>query len=411
MTGRAISWSLSLTSAVLVVAGVTATFATARLDTNHTASVLGILPIVIPVLAFSVVGGLISASRPGHPIGWLLAVIGALFSLVVGSSSIVHWGLLTGKMSPGFAEWLSIGSNAWVVALGLVGTQLLIRLPDGSLPSPGWRWYSRATALLIVFSTVGMATEPGTVEGVEGTANPLGSETAAQLSAAFFLVILSFVVGIAALVLRYRRSTGHDRAQLRWVAFSGAVFVTMYIVGLSLLSIVDEDSAFGSALTAVIAAGFAALPVGIGFAVLRQRLYDIDVVINRALVYGTLTAMLAGIYLGSVLLLQLSLQGITEGSGLAVAASTLATAALVRPARARIQDIVDRRFYRRKYDAARMVRTFSARMRDQIDLETVQDDLRSMIAETVQPAHVSLWLKNPELVTISGRTNRRQESS
>jgi hypothetical protein len=241
-----------------------------------------------------------------------------------------------------------------------------------------------------------MSTTVERVEGVPGTSNPIGWAAAEPLSSVFFLVILSFPVSVAALVMRYRRSSGRDRAQLRWVAFSGAVFVTVYVVTLLTLAVVNDDTVLGTIVTSFAQVSFAAFPFGIGFAVLRQDLYDIDVVINRALVYGSLTAALAGIYLGSVLLLQLLLDRFTQGSGLAVAASTLATAALVRPARGRIQDAVDRRFFRRKYDAARTLEIFGSRLRDEVDLDALTDDLRTVIAETMQPVHVRVWVRPPE---------------
>jgi hypothetical protein len=203
-------------------------------------------------------------------------------------------------------------------------------------------------------------------------------------------VILSFVGGVAALIARYRRAGSHDRVQLRWVAFGGAVFLAVYVVTLPLNSIVGEQTTAGTAITAVAQVAFAALPISIGYAVLRYRLYDIDTVVNRALVYAALTAALAGAYLGSVLLLQLVL---SPSSDLAVAASTLAVAALFRPARARIQQAVDRRFYRRKYDAVRTVEAFSGRLRDEVDLETLNSELSSVVRDTLQPAHVSVWLR------------------
>ena len=350
----------------------------------------------ITIIAFAVVGGLISARHPGNAIGWLLSTIGLMFALVVASSTGARWGLRGDHLPRGLWEWAAIASNGWVVALGLIGTQLALRLPDGRLPSARWRWFSRLTLVCIAVAVVGMATTQERVEGVRGTANPIGSATLEQLSPVFLLVILSFPVSITALVLRYRRSGGRDRAQLRWVAFSGALFVAVYVVVVTALSFIDDTSTLATVLESVTQVAFAAFPIGIGLAVLRHDLYDIDVVINRALVYGALTATLAATYLGSVLLLQLLLDRFTQGSGLAVAASTLATAALVRPARARIQDSVDHRFFRRKYDATRTLEQFGSRLRDEVDLDTLTDDLRNVVADTMQPAHVRVWVRPQE---------------
>jgi hypothetical protein len=378
------------TSGLLLVAGEAAALDNAG---DRGIDLWSAISFMIPVAAFSVVGGLIGSRRQGDPIGRLLAVIGLLFSLVIACSAISGWGLEAGHLPRNLAEWIIVPANAWVVALGLTGTQLLIRLPDGRLPSARWRWYSRVTIVLIAVSVVGMATQRGRVMEVAGTANPIGAAWAEPLANAFLLVILSFIGGIVGLVMRYRRSTGHERAQLRWVAFSGGAFVMIYIVTLLLGDVLSETTTAGIANTAFSQAAFAALPIGIGFAILRQRLYDIDIVINRALVYGALTAALATTYLGSVLLLQLLLDRFTQGSGLAVAASTLATAALVRPARARIQGAVDRRFFRRKYDAAQTLERFGARVRDEVDLDQLTAELRAAIDETMQPAHVSLWTR------------------
>jgi hypothetical protein len=200
-----------------------------------------------------------------------------------------------------------------------------------------------------------------------------------------FTVVLAIPVCVAGLLLRFRRARGEQRLQLKWFVLTAATFAALLVAGAIL-----NSQAIGQLLILI---GFALIPVGAGVGILKYRLYDIDVVINRTLVYGALTATLAGVYVGSVLLLQLALDSVTSGSSLAVAVSTLGVAALFRPARARIQAVVDRRFYRRKYDAARTLEQFSSRLREQVDLDALGGELRSVVSETMQPAHVSLWLR------------------
>jgi hypothetical protein len=348
-----------------------------------------LISFLIPIGAFAVVGGLISWRQPENRIGRLLGVIGVLWAILVASIGISVWALVTHSLPESVGAWISVGANAWVFALGLTGTQLLVRLPDGELPSPRWRWYSRVTLGLIAVAALGMAAQPGRVLDTEGTSNPVNLPWAEPLAGAFLLVIASFVVGVVALVRRYRRANTHDRAQLRWVAFGGGAFVAVYLVTLPAAG--NDD-----VVTSIAQASFAALPIGIGYAMLRHNLYDIDVVINRALVYGALTATLAALYIVSVLLLQQALSGITSGSNLAIAASTLAVAAAFRPARGRIQAVVDRRFFRSRYDSRRTLDDFSARLRDQVDLAALDAELRGVVAETMQPAHLSLWLRRPD---------------
>jgi hypothetical protein len=196
-------------------------------------------------------------------------------------------------------------------------------------------------------------------------------------------------------VVRYRNAGHEQRQQLKWLAWAVPIVVVFLVASAVVQSDSPSDQAvdLGNALSAV---GLMAVPVSIACAILRSRLYDIDVVINRTLVYGSLTASLAVVYLASVLLLRLAVEPLTGRSDLAVAASTLAVAALFRPLRTRIQTVVDRRFYRRRYDATRTLQSFTGRLRQEVDLETVTADLRSVVRETVQPAHVTLWLRYEE---------------
>jgi hypothetical protein len=242
------------------------------------------------------------------------------------------------------------------------------------------------TTAAIVVSLVGAATAPGPLEGSPAVDNPLGIDVPAIQAVGDIATLLLFpaaLASITSLVVRFRRSSGTERQQIKWVASASLLLPTAVLLGAA----IGQDASWPLVLISLL---FVAIAVTV--AMLRYRLYDIDVVINRALVYGFLTAMLAAVYLGSVLLLQVVLETVTGGSGLAVAASTLGTAALFGPLRRRTQAIVDRRFFRRKYDAAQTLERFGARLRDEVDLDALQVDLRAAAAETMQPAHVTLWI-------------------
>jgi len=383
-----------LASGVLMLASLAATLATP----GPALRVWSTIAFLFPIAASSGAGCLIAWRRPENAIAWILSVIGLLFAIVTACNSISAWGLETGALPRSVGEWIGVGSRFWVPALGLMGTQLLLRFPDGQLLSPRWRAYSRICIALIAMTWVAMSIQPGRVGDVAGTANPLGVEWAKPLESLSTLLLLSFIGAVLSLVLRYRRADSQRRGQLRWIASSAVVFLAVHVVGIALSIALQppEDSLLAVLQVTFSQVAFAGFPVAIGHAVLRHRLYDIDVVINRTLVYGGLTVMLAASYLGSVLLLQLGFSAFTEGSGLAVAASTLATAALFRPLRTRIQATVDRRFYRRKYDAARTLERFGARLRDEVDLNSLGDELRAVVGETMQPTHVSLWLRDAD---------------
>ena len=356
----------------------------------------GGLAFAVAALAFATVGALVVARVPDNRIGWIFCVTGA----IIGVGDLVFQYadqalFISPDRLPGgsIAAWLQ--NFGLPPAFGLLGVALLL-FPDGRLPSRRWRpalWLALAGIGLIV---VGYALRPGPLDDpFAGVSNPFGIAGTFGLMDAlsgFGWMFMGASVGFAALgsAMRLRRSRGLERAQLKWLAFAAA------IAGVAVVS--DVISYFASATginelrNVVLGLGFAVFPVAAGAAILRYRLFDIDVVINRALVYGALTATLAAAYLGSVLLLQLVLAPLTADSGLAIAASTLAVAALFRPARARIQDVVDRRFYRRRYDAARTLEAFSARLREEVDLEAVGRAMRAAVHDTVQPAHLSLWL-------------------
>jgi hypothetical protein len=272
-----------------------------------------------------------------------------------------------------------------------------VLFPTGRPPSPRWRPFIWVFTLDMAVYVVATLLNPGGLYFFPSVDNPIGIEAAGEslqtaVDYASPIVFVSLLIGLVALVLRFRASSGVEREQLKWIVYLAAVFVTL-TPGLIVLGEREVEVAGVLVSDLVFTALICGVPVAVGVAILRHRLYDIDVVIKRTLVYGALTATLAAAYLGSVLLLQLALSPLTEDSDLAIAGSTLAVAALFRPARARIQSAVDRRFYRRRYDVARTLESFGARLRDQVELESLSGELRAVVADTMQPAHVSLWLR------------------
>jgi len=357
--------------------------------------------LVLGALSFSTVGALVAYRRPGNPIGWLLCATGFFEALTAFGGEYGTYALVSGSL-PGevFALWLS--SWTWLAAGSVVLFAFLL-FPDGRLPSPRWRVVAWLYVLVSCLQLAPFALAPGRLpetgeQGLPPVANPFGVDAVAGLSGpvgAFSLPLAVFtgMSPFAALFIRYRRAEGEEgRQQIKWVAYA-VVLLTGAITAVSIWPPLDGSVA-GLVLFFV---GFLSIPTAIGIAILRHRLYDIDLVINRTLVYAVLTAALALVYFGGVASLQLVLRPLTGGeSQLAVVASTLVIAALFSPLRRRIQGFIDRRFYRRKYDAAKTLEVFSSRLRDASNLDQLAPELLAVVSETVQPQHVSFWLREPD---------------
>jgi hypothetical protein len=344
-------------------------------------------------IGYSIVGAIVASRLPESPIGWLFCAIAFIFGVVHLSAEYAAYALLepTRSLLAGEAcAWLT--SWVWVFGLGLV-VFLDLLFPNGRLPSPRWRWFARFTAIVLLPAAILGALSPGLITS-STLRNPFGIEglpNATMPVQAFMYALI--VVGVSSMLARLRHAGRIERQQIKWFAYATVVVIS----GVILKNVVYPPVGVmwvwwvGLVLTAV---GVVSSPIAMGVAIFRYRLYGIDILINRTLVYGSLTATLVAHYFAVVVLLQsLFVVLIGEKSTLAVVASTLVIAALFNPFRGRIQSVVDRRFYRKKYDARKTLESFSTQLRNETDLKALSDDLVGVVRETMQPAHVSLWLR------------------
>ncbi len=354
-------------------------------------------------LAFPTVGALVVARQPANAVGWLF--LGAGLGAPLEDAALGYAALaLEGRASPlpGGALAALIADVVWIPTIALATTLLFLLFPDGRLSSRRWKPLVYIVVALASAYAVGTLLAPGPLYFYPRVDNPLGVDgpnavLRLLVDLPAMLIIPTVVAAAVALGLRFRRSRGDERRQLKWLVYAAGLLAVSAPISIFAAEALGDVEVGGLSVSDVV---FTVLlngvAVAVGIAVLRHRLYDIDLVISRTLVYGGLTATLVVAYLGSVLLLQVALRPITSDSDLAIAGSTLAVAALFRPARRRIQSQVDRRFYRRRYDASRTLERFGARLRDEVDLDSLGSDLRGLVRETVEPAHVSLWLRGPE---------------
>ena len=334
---------------------------------------------------FALVGAIVAGHHPANPIGWLFLAIGLSGALGVISNEYVTYTLVTAPGAlPGGSIAASVSLWSWWPAYGLVPLVLLL-FPDGYLLSPRWRWAAWLAAGGVVLMTAGMAvsTFGDPVRYALSEEEPSGL-AGLVLTVSISAALVSFLAGLASLALRWRRARGNERQQLKWVAFAAGLALLANVV----LQLVQ--------LPGLGLVGFVLVPIGAAVAILRYRLYDIDRLINRTLVYGLLTASLGLGYAGVVVALGQLFGGIGgRPPSWVVAGATLAVAALFGPARRRIQALVDRRFNRRRYNAAKTIEAFSARLRDEVDLDTLCAELVAVVDHTMEPTRASLWLRPP----------------
>jgi hypothetical protein len=341
------------------------------------------LSLTITAIGYSVIGAVIASRLPNQPIGWICCAIGFIAAVDHFAGEYAVYAVLArSEALPGSQAMLWLQSWLWMLFVGLL-VFLLLLFPTGQLPSSRWRPFAWVSVTMISVAVIWSSI-------ISPDVRPDAPPSPVQLS-----VMLLGLVAAASVVVGRRGARGVERQQIKWLLYAGAIFFAGPTFQITVSYVVRVEGSWtlwvGNFLGVVSGLG---VPVAIGFAILRYRLYEIDLIINRTLVYGSLTATLVALYFVVIVLLQRLFVLLTgQQSTLAVVASTLLIAALFTPFRHRIQSFIDRRFYRRKYDARKTLEAFSAKLRDETDLEALNNDLVGVVRETMQPAHVTLWLR------------------
>jgi hypothetical protein len=405
VAGKAV-WVVFAVWFAAAVAGLSLTIATWSVNARpFTDSAVANARDVALSTVFAAVGLLLAARRPRNVVGWLLLGVALSLALNILFVRYAVYGLLAHPGSlPGATGPAALGSSAWVILLSSLAL-LCLTFPHGHLPSPRW-WIVVWGLLLIDGSTwVGNTLVPGPLtRPLNAYDNPLGigalRSLGNALSAPGFLLILVFAASAVSLVQRFRHARGDERQQYKWFTFAAALF-PLAIVQVQVIDAVFGQAStadtIGSTITGVVAT---AIPVATAIAVLRYRLYEIDRIVSRAVVYGVLTVVLGGAYVGLVLASEAVFASVARGSSVAVALSTLIVAGLFLPARKRVQRVVDRRFYRSRIDAESMLARFGERLQHEADLDALVAELDHVVRDSLQPAKIAIWLRNdPETAT------------
>jgi hypothetical protein len=389
VSGRIVAravWANVAVCVVLAAAALALIVAAAGTPVPDVWGVRGV-PLGIAV-SYALVGAVVASSRPWNPIGWLLSAAGFCGAVQTTTQEYARYAIFVDPTLAGgtFAAWLA--NWFWVPLMSIVGIFMPLLFPDGRPLSRRWvavAWLGAAGSAAAI---VGQALTPGEMLSETYAQNPFGVVGGENLVYAFYLGVTAVLAAIGgagwSLMMRLRRSRGVERQQVKWLAYTASA-LPIPLVAQAVFEVKAAE-----VISVVV---LALVSIAAGIAILRYRLYDIDLLINRTLVYGALSALLAATYFGAVVLLGALLRPFAAESELAVAGSTLAVVVLFAPLRSRIQRLVDERFYRSKYDAARTLDAFSARLRDQVDLDALEREVLGVVGQTVQPAHAALWLR------------------
>jgi hypothetical protein len=409
---RRLAWAVFAVTCVLWAVAIVTAWLTRDLQNSESLGsggadlVVGIATAVV-LLAFPVAGVVIATRQPANPIGWILLAIGAGWGALAGATGYADYGI---RLHPGSLPAADIAAvltvSVWAPPVGLTGTFLLLLFPDGRLPGARWRWIAYIGAAATAACTAAGLLDPDVLKDspYAPTQNPIGVDALggvfAVLDYAVVVLALTMVASAASLVVRFRRAGMVEREQVKWLAAAAGVSAWIYLVDLCISVAAGgagPEPVWRVLLDDAFVLSVGLIPVAIGIAVLRYRLYEIDVIIRRTLVYAALVSVLALLYLAGVFGIQAVVRSVSGQSGtLAVTVSTLIVAAAFQPLRRRIQRAVDHRFYRGRYDAARTLESFSGRLREQVEIEMVSGEVLDVVRQTLQPAHVSLWLREPE---------------